>query len=89
MYICAFLRKLSKTRIPTSISSEAQKIMDKNAKNIKIDKNLPRSSPTAIDVLYLIVLHIDGSVDKKFQPSTWYRSRENHIFSKIEGQTRE
>ena len=82
MHICAILRKLSKTRIPTSISGEAQKIIDKNAKNMKIDKNLPRSSLTVMDVLYFIVLHIDGSVNKKFQPSIFYRSRENQIFSK-------
>ena len=29
-------------------------------------KNLPKSSPTAMDVLYLIMLHIVGNVDKKF-----------------------
>ena len=35
--------------------------------------------PTATDVLYLIMLHTDGNVDKKFQPSIFYRSRENHF----------
>ena len=30
-------------------------------------------------VLYLIMPHIDGCVDKKFQPSTFYRSKENHV----------
>ncbi len=32
-----------------------------------------------MDVLYLIMLHIDGNVDKNFQPSIFYRSRENHV----------
>ena len=48
----------------------------------KVAKNLPKSSPTDMDVLYLIMLHIDGNVEKKFQPSIFYRSRENHVFSK-------
>ena len=43
----------------------------------KVAKNLPKSCPTAMDVLYLIMLHIDENVDKKFQPSIVYRSWEN------------
>ena len=35
-----------------------------------------------MDVLYLIMLHIVGNVDKKFQSSIFYRSRENHVSSK-------
>ena len=31
-----------------------------------------------MNVLYLIMLHIDGNVDKKFQLSIFYRSRENN-----------
>ena len=34
---------------------------------VKAAKKLLKSSPTAIDVLFLIMLHIDGNVDKKFQ----------------------
>ena len=46
---------------------------------IKAAKQLLKSSPTAIDVLYLIMLRIDGNVDNKFQPSIFYRSWENHV----------
>ena len=42
---------------------------------IKAAKNLFKDSPTAMNVLHLIMLHIDGNVDKKFQPSIFYRSR--------------
>ena len=41
---------------------------------------LLKSSPTAIDVLYLIMLNIDGNVDKKFQHSIFYRSREYYVY---------
>ena len=37
---------------------------------------LLKSSPTATEVLYLIMLDIDGNVDKNFQLSIFYRSRE-------------
>ena len=33
---------------------------------VKAAKKLLKSSPTAIDVLFLIMLYIDGNVDKKF-----------------------
>ena len=45
----------------------------------KEDKKLLKKSPTFMDVLYLIMLHIDGIVDKKFQPSLFYRSRKNQF----------
>ncbi len=51
--------------------------MRKYVKNIKIAKNLLKSSLTTLDVLYLIMLHINGNVDKKFQLSIFYRSRDN------------
>ena len=35
-----------------------------------------------MDVLYLIMLHIDRNVDKKFELSINYRSRENHVAPK-------
>ena len=38
-----------------------------------------KSSPTDMDVLYLIMLHIDGNVDKKFQPSILYSCRKNLV----------
>ena len=41
------------------------------SKNIKVAKNLPKSSLTTLDVLYLILVHIDGNVDKKFQPPSF------------------
>ena len=41
---------------------------------IKSAKKLLKSSPTAIDVLYLIMLHINGDVIKKFQRSIFYIS---------------
>ena len=40
-----------------------------------------------MNVLYLIMLHIDGNVDKKFQLSTFSRSRENQ-FWKIKAATK-
>ena len=45
----------------------------------KTSQRLLKSSPTAVDVLYLIMLHIDGNVVKKFQPYIFYRSRENQL----------
>ena len=44
----------------------------------KEDKKVLKKSPTFMDVLYLIMLHINGNVDKKFQASILYRSREKH-----------
>ena len=58
----------------------AQKI---SWKEIKAAKKLLKSSPSATDVLYLIMFHIDGNVDKKFQLSIFYRSRENHTDRQI------
>ena len=54
---------------------------------IKVAKNLPKSSLTVMDVLYLIMPHIDGNVDKKFQPSIFYRNRKNHVSPKTYIQT--
>ncbi len=48
-------------------------------KNIKVAKNLPNRCPTAMDVLDLIMLHIDRNLDKKFQPSIFLKSGGNHI----------
>ena len=45
-------------------------------------KKLPESSPTAMDVLYLIMLNIDGNVDEKFRQSIFYRSREYYVYLK-------
>ena len=53
--------------------------MEKYVKNVKVAKTLPKSRLTTIDVLYLIMLHVDRNVDKKFQPSIFNRSRENHV----------
>ena len=39
-----------------------------SGKNIKVAKIMPKSSLTAIDVLYLIILHIDSNVKQEFQP---------------------
>ena len=50
--------------------------MGKYVDNIKVAKNLTKSSPTAMDVLYLIMLHIDWNVDKKFQSSIFCRSQD-------------
>ena len=36
---------------------------------MKVAKNLPKSSPNDMDVLYFIMLHIYKNFDKKFQPS--------------------
>ena len=47
---------------------------------MKAAKKLLKSSPTATDVSYLIMLHIDGNVDKKFQPYIFYRSRANQFW---------
>ena len=47
--------------------------------NIKVAKNLPKSSPTAVDILYLIMFYIDGKVDK---PSILNSTRENYVFQK-------
>ena len=33
-----------------------------------------------MNVMYLIMLYIDWNVGKKFQPSTFYRSRENQFW---------
>ena len=33
-----------------------------------------------MDVLYLIVVYIEGNIDKKFQPSIFYKSRENQLW---------
>ena len=59
----------------------AEKIKDMRiyVKNIKVAKNLLKRSLTAMCVLYLLMLHCDENVDKKFQPSIFYRSRENHV----------
>ena len=35
-----------------------------------------------MDVLYLIVVYIEGNIDKKFQPSIFYKSRENQLWKK-------
>ena len=40
---------------------------------LKAAKNLLKSSPTATDVRYLIMLYIDGNDDKKFQLSIIYK----------------
>ena len=48
-------------------------------KNIKIAYNLLKSSPTAMDVLKLIMLISDRNVVKKFQPSICHRNRENYV----------
>ena len=48
-------------------------------KKRKVAINLPESSPTAIYILYIIMTHIEWIVDKKFQPSIFYMSRENHV----------
>ena len=42
-----------------------------NILDMKVAYKLPKGSPTAMNVLYLIMLHIDGNVDKKFHPSTF------------------
>ena len=55
-------------------------------KNRKVAKT-PKSSPTTKNVLYLIMLHIDVNIDKKLQPSIFYRSQENHVSLKTYGQT--
>ena len=47
--------------------------------NIKIAKNLLKSSFTTVDVLWLIMLHNDWNVDKKFQPFVFNSHKENHI----------
>ena len=49
------------------------KYIGENEENIKAAK----SSPTSMDVLYLIMLHNDGNVNKKFEPSILNRSQEN------------
>ena len=49
---------------------------------VKADKKLLKSSLTAMDVLYLIMLHNNGNIDKKFQLSIFYRSRKNQLKSK-------
>ena len=45
----------------------------------KAAKNQLKSSPPPMDELYLIILHIVVNVDKKFQPSIFYRIRENQL----------
>ena len=45
------------------------KNMGKYVKNIKVAKNLPKSRLTNMDVLYLNMLHVDGNVNQKLQPS--------------------
>ena len=57
--------------------------MRDNVKNIKAAKKVFKSSPTAIDVSYLIMLHNDGSIDKKYQPTILTRSRKNHDAPKM------
>ena len=37
--------------------------MGKYVKNIKVAKNLSKCLPAVMDVLYLIMLHINGNVD--------------------------
>ena len=44
-------------------------------KNIKIAKNLLKSTPTTMDVLYLFMPHNDGNINKKFQTSIFYRDK--------------
>ncbi len=39
--------------------------MGKYVENIKVAENLPISSLTTMSVKYLIMLHVDGNVDKK------------------------
>ena len=46
--------------------------MGKYVKNIKVAKNLSKCLPAVMDVLYLIMLHINGNVDKKFQSFIYY-----------------
>ena len=48
-----------------------------NVKNFKIAKTRLNSSPTAVDVLLLIMLHIDENVEKKFQASNFNNNRKN------------
>ena len=45
-------------------------------------KNLSKSSPTYMNVIYLIMLHNDGNVDKNFHHSIFYRSQEKQISPK-------
>ena len=40
---------------------------------------LLKSSPTAMDVVYLIILHIDWNIGEKFLTSILYSSPENHV----------
>ena len=64
--------------------SKNTKDMRENGKNIKIAKNLVKKNClTDMVVLYLIILYINGNVDKKFQPSIFYRSRENYVSSTL------
>ena len=51
--------------------------MGKYVKNIKVAENLPISS-----VKYLIMLHVDGNVDIKFQPSIIYRDQDKYVSPK-------
>ena len=58
-------------------------------RKIKAAKKRLKSTLTATYVLYLIILHIDGNVDKKFQPSIFYRSREKiHTDVRIDGHSK-
>ena len=58
------------------------KDMAKYVKNIKVAKNLSKSSPNSMDVSSLIILHINGNVVKKFQSSIFYGSLKNQVFPK-------
>ena len=50
-----------------------------------------KSSLTTVDVLWLIMLHNDWNVAKKFQPYIFYSNKENHIspidYGLTDGQT--
>ena len=45
----------------------------------KAAKQLLISSQTTIDLLYLIMVHNEGNIDKNLNPFIFYRSRENHV----------
>ncbi len=44
------------------------------------NKRLRKSSPTATDVLYLLMLHIDGNVEKNFQFFIICKNQENQLW---------
>ena len=69
----------------TSMRREAQNIWKSEQRyggkceKYKNSQKTTKGSPTAMDVLYSIILHNDGNVDKKFQPFILNSSREKHI----------